>query len=88
MQTDVLVGWIFALLVQWLLYEPAVLIGYAFVTLLLKWCTSFDDLPEVKAETKAQQRLQTPPAQLQAPPIKRNALVTKAQTPPPKGASR
>ena len=37
-------------MVQWLLFEPAGLLAYALLTLLLKWCTSFEDLPEVKAE--------------------------------------
>ena len=57
-EVDVMLSWLLAMLVQWLLYEPAVLLLYTAFTLLLKWCTSFEDLPEVKAETVKQQILQ------------------------------
>ena len=36
--------------VFWVLVEPAVLSAYLLLTLLLKWCTDFSDLPEVRAE--------------------------------------
>ena len=49
-QMDVMVGWAFSALVQWVLVEPAVLSAYLLLTLLLKWCTDFSDLPEVRAE--------------------------------------
>lgn len=49
-RADVFVAWLLAVMVQWLLFEPAGLLAYALLTLLLKWCTSFEDLPEVKAE--------------------------------------
>lgn len=55
---DVMVGWALACAVQWLLYEPAGLMVFACVSLLLKWCTSFEDLPEVKAEMVKQQKEQ------------------------------
>lgn len=57
-EVDVMLSWLLAMLVQWLLYEPAMLLLYTAFTLLLKWCTSFEDLPEVKAETVKQQILQ------------------------------
>lgn len=49
-QVDVMLGWLLSMTLQWILFEPAILVTYAFFTLLLKWCTSFEDLPEVKAE--------------------------------------
>ena len=57
-EVDVMLSWLLAMLVQWLLYEPAMLLLYTAFTLLLKWCTSFEDLPEVKAENVKQQILQ------------------------------
>jgi hypothetical protein len=57
-QQDVMVGWVLAMVVEWLLLEPTALFVYAAFTLLLKWCTSFDDLPEIKEEMVKQQKLE------------------------------
>jgi len=58
LRVDVMVGWALACAVQWLLYEPAALALFASFTLLLKWCTSFEDLPEVKAVAVKQKKEQ------------------------------
>ena len=42
---EVMVGWGLGALVQWLLVEPAALCLFASCGLVLKWCTSFEDLP-------------------------------------------
>jgi len=55
-RSDVFVSWGLALVVQWFLYEPMMLGVFALINLLLKWCTSFEDLPEVKAEMLKQQK--------------------------------
>lgn len=72
---DVFVAWVIALLVQWLIYEPAMLFTFACLTLLLKWCTSFDDFPEVKAANLKKQREQELQRKLQ--------ISSKLTSPPP-----
>jgi len=44
-EEDVLVAWLIGALVQWLIYEPVVLALFASCDLLLKWCTTFEELP-------------------------------------------
>lgn len=44
---DVMLGWILALGVQWVLIEPVFLGLLATGGLLLRWCTAFDDLPSL-----------------------------------------
>ena len=79
-QNDVIVSWILAFFVQVLLCEPLALLWYLGITLLLKWCTSFEDLPENKAETvkkqkeiqiqrKAQLQAEKPPPVAPSPPL-------------------
>jgi hypothetical protein len=49
---DIIVGWILAIIVQWLLIEPLMVAVLASCGLLLKWLTTFDDvviLPEAPA---------------------------------------
>jgi len=58
LETDVMVGWMLAALVLWLLCEPVALVLFSCIILALKWCTSFEDLPEVKAEVVKQQKQQ------------------------------
>jgi len=59
LRVDVMVSFALACAVQWFLYEPAALALFASFTLLLKWCTSFEDLPEVKANKVQQKTEQT-----------------------------
>lgn len=56
-KTDVMGGFGLGLVMQWILIEPSVLMAFAAIVLLLKWCTSFEDLPEVMAENAKQQQL-------------------------------
>ena len=72
-EADVFVVWLLAAGVQWLLYEPAGLLAYACLTLLLKWCTSFEDLPEVKEEKMKLQKQQE---------MDRKAQMASEKTPP------
>lgn len=79
-RADVMAAWVLALFVQWLLFEPMMLLGYLCITLMLKWCTSFEDLPEVKAEHVKKQRelVAERKAQLQAA----RGIPDKPTTPP------
>jgi len=56
-KTDVMGGFGLGMVMEWILIEPAVLLLFANIILLLKWCTSFEDLPEVVAENTKQQQL-------------------------------
>jgi len=58
-QGDVMVGWVLAILTQWLLFEPAVLSVFIGVVLLLKWCTSFEDLPENQEQMGKQSKTES-----------------------------
>ena len=48
-KNDVMLGFGIGLILQWFLIEPIAVTTFANLILLLKWCTTFDDLPEVKA---------------------------------------
>jgi len=50
---DVMLAWGLSAAVLWLLVEPGILALYGTCTLLLKWCTTFEDLPEFHAEEES-----------------------------------
>ena len=49
-RNDMMNGWGLSVVMQWFLIEPVALLLYVNLNLLLKWCTSFEDLPEVKEQ--------------------------------------
>ena len=51
-EEDVLIAWLIGALVQWLICEPIVLAVFLSCELLLKWCTTFEELsvPDAKAK--------------------------------------
>ena len=55
---DVMASWVIAIFVDWLLIEPMMLTAFALFILMLKWCTSFDEIPEVAQEALKQQQEQ------------------------------
>lgn len=57
-RADVMVSWALGALSLWIIFEPVVLLVFAAVNLLLKWCTSFEDLPEVREEAFKQKALE------------------------------
>jgi len=49
-RNDMMNAWGLSLVMQWFLIEPVALLLYVNLNLLLKWCTSFEDLPEMKEQ--------------------------------------
>ena len=52
-KNDIMVSWVIAILVDWLVVEPMMLSAFALLVMLLKWCTSFDDLPEMQGDLQS-----------------------------------
>ena len=49
---DCMVGWFLSMGALWLIMEPTILGLFAMVGLVLKWCTTFDDLPVDEANPR------------------------------------
>lgn len=53
---EIMGGWGLGVVMQWFIIEPLVLLLYVNINLLLKWCTSYEDLPENLQKAMEKQR--------------------------------